>query len=104
MRVDVEDILRKNDEVCKLADFQRAFCFFTAPGKRRSERVAGNGLRPGEPLLGDEACFWLTFDRLARDCTLNSFPRIESHDRLIAAAGQAASSISDALPVPRAAR
>src|SRR5207244_7171757 len=79
---------------------QRASCLFTPPAKRRSERVAVNRLRHGEPLLGDEACFWLTFQRLARDRSLNSLPRIESHDRPIAAEGQAASCISDALPDP----
>src|SRR5437899_13033044 len=100
MRVDVEDILRKNDEVGKLTDFQRAFCFFTAPGKRRSERVAVNRLRHGEPLLGDEGCLWLTFQRLARDRSWDSLPRIESHDRPIAADGSPASGIRACLPDP----
>src|SRR2546430_17301342 len=100
MRVDVEDILRKNDEVGKLTDFQRAFCFFTAPGKRRSERVAVNRLRHGEPLLGGEACFWLTFQRFARGRRFNSLPRIESHGRPIAAEGQAGSCSKAGLSSP----
>src|SRR5437879_2985122 len=47
VRVNVEDILRKNDQVGKLADFQRAFRFFAASGKRCSEGVAVNCLRHG---------------------------------------------------------
>src|SRR5213079_575336 len=67
-----------------------------------SESVPVNRLRHGEPLLGDETAFWFAFQRLARDRSLNSLPRVESHDRPIAAEGQVASCIRDAFPDPRA--
>src|ERR1700674_1543317 len=102
MRIDVENILRKDDQVGKLADLERAFRFFAAAGKRRSERVTLNRLRHGQSLLGDKTRFRFTFRRLASHSGLNPFPRIESDDGPIAAEGQAAACIRDALPGPRA--
>src|SRR5437879_12709618 len=100
MWIYVEDILRKDDQVSKLADLERAFRFFAAAGKRRSERVTLNCLRHGQSLLGDKTRCRFTFRRLASHSGLNHFPRIQSHDRPIAAEGQAASCIRDAPPGP----
>src|SRR5258708_8217407 len=101
MRIDVEDILRKDDQVGELANLERAFRFFAPAGKRRSERITINYLRHGQSLLGDKTCHGLTLGRLASHRGLNPFPRIESNDGPIAAESEAASRIRDALPGPR---
>src|SRR5437870_11011160 len=102
MRVYVEDILRNDDQVGQLVDLQRTFRFFAAAGKRRSQSVALNHLRHRQPLLRNKTGCRFSVRGLASYRGLHPFPRIESDDRPIAAEGQAASGIGDALPSPSA--
>ena len=66
----------------------------------RAESIALDGLLQRKPLLGNPSAGWLAVASLARDCGLNSFPRIKCHYRPITAKGFVAATLPNALPGP----
>src|SRR5579884_567841 len=102
VRIDLEEILRDDDQVCELAGFERAFRFFAKPGVRGVESIAANSLGDGQPLRRDKAAFGLAFGGLPGDGGLDSFPGIQRNDGPVAAEGVSAAVIGDAFPNPGA--
>src|SRR3982074_1759429 len=64
MRIDIENILRHNNQVSELTGLKRTFRFFAPAGKRCTECVATNDLSHRQSLLGDKSPFGLTLDGL----------------------------------------
>src|SRR5882724_5790813 len=50
VRVNLEKILREDDQVCEFAGFERTFCFFTEACERSAKSVAANGFGDGKAL------------------------------------------------------
>src|ERR1700761_1879577 len=100
VRIDIENILRKDNDVGQFARFDRAFCFLASTGKRCTERIAVHRISDAEALRWHEASFRLAFRRLTSDRSLYTFPRIQSNDRPVAAERKMSPVTGEAFPHP----
>src|SRR5438874_1730477 len=66
-----------------------------------AECIAFDGLRQGEPLLGNPSARRFAIASLSRDRGLNSLPRIKRHYRPVTAKSFVPASFRNALPCPR---
>src|SRR6185295_16025902 len=87
-----------------LAGFDRAFCFFTMPGKRRAQGVGLDRVFEADALPRHKTAGRIAFPRLPGEGILHSRPGIQSHHRPVAAEGKHATGILDAVPHPGALR
>src|SRR5580692_1518805 len=76
LRIDVEEILIEDDDVCNFAGFDGAFRFFASTGVSGTGCVTFNRLRDSEALRGNETATGFAIAGLPRDGSLQPFPWI----------------------------
>src|SRR5580698_941433 len=102
VRIDIENILRKDNDVSQFARLDGAFGFFATASKRGAERIAVDGICNRNSLRRDKSTRWSPFFRLARNCGLHAFPRIQRNDWPIAAKCEMTAVVGNVLPNPSA--
>jgi hypothetical protein len=102
MRVDFEDIVGDDDEIGKLSGFDRTFRLFTPSGVSSTKCIAANRLLNSQALFWNKTSLGFTFGGLPRDRSLNTLPRIQRHNRPIAAESEMPTGIRNTLPGPSA--